>query len=201
MTVRSGRLTMVIAVLVAGVLGGCAASQNPLGPESEAVSEPRLTGSWQYVGEKSGGWDYLHVFRDGEGRGIEIVAINSTEKAWAVLVGYLTAVGERHFVNLRVTEAAAAVEADLDKQQYPATHPYSFVAIRFDGSDGLAVAYPIEQLHAAVTAGRLAGTTIGDYDVLITDTSANIAALLGGLSEDDLFKDPLLYRRIPAPSP
>ena len=199
--VRSSWLAKVVAMLVAGALGGCAASQNPLGPEAEAVSEPRLAGTWQYVGDKSGGWDYLHVLPGGDGRGMEIVAINSAEKVWAVLSGYITAVGERRFVNLRVAEASAAVKADLEKQQYPATHPYSFVAVRFDGDDSMAVAYPVEQLHAAVETGGLAGKTIGDYDVLITDTPANIAALLGGLSDDDLFKDPLLYRRIPAASP
>jgi hypothetical protein len=199
--VRSGWLTVVIGALLAGLLGGCAASQNPLGPESEAVSEPRLAGAWQYVGDKGGGWDYLHVFPNGSGSALEIVAINSEDKGWAVLSGYVTAVGERRFVNLRITDASAALKADLDKQPRKDSHPYSFVAIRFDGEDSLSVAYPVEQLHAAVKDGRLAGETLGDYDVFISDSSAKVAALLGGLGEGDLFKDPLLYRRIPAPSP
>jgi hypothetical protein len=197
---RSCWLALVIGMLAVG-LTGCAASQNPLGPESEAVSEPRLAGAWQYVGDKSGGWDYLHVFQSGNGSAIEIVAINSEDKGWAVLSGYVTAVGERRFVNLRIVDAAAALRADLDKQPHKDSHPYSFVAIRFDGDDSLAVAYPVEQLHAAVKDGRLAGETVGDYDVLISDSAANTAALLGGLGEGDLFKDPLLYRRIPAPTP
>jgi len=198
---RSGWLTTIIGILIAGMLGGCAASQNPLGPESEAVSEPRLSGTWQYVGDKSGSWDYLHVFPSGNGSVLEIVAINSEDKDWAVLSGYVTAVGARRFVNLQVIGASAALKADLDKQEHRATHPYSFVAVRFDADDRLAVAYPVEQLHAAVEAGRLAGETVGDYDVFITDSSDNIAALLDSLAEGDLFKDPLLYRRIGAPQP
>jgi len=197
--VRWGWLRIVGGALLAGVLAGCAASQNPLGPESEAVSEPRLVGTWQYAGDKSGGWDYLHVFPSGSGSTLEIVAINSADKGWAVLSGYLTAVGERRFVNLRIVEASAALRADLDKQAHKDS--YSFVAVRFDGDDRLSIAYPVEQLHAAVKDGRLAGETVGDYDVFVTDSSANIAALLGGLGEGDLFKDPLLYRRIPAAAP
>ena len=199
--VRSGWLTAGVGVLLAGLVGGCAASQSPLGPESEAVSEPRLAGAWQYVGDKGGGWDYLHVFPDGSGGALEIVAINSADKDWAVLSGYVTAVGERHFVNLQITDASAPLKADLEKQGRKDSHPYSFVAIRFDGDDRLSVAYPVQQLHAAVSDGRLAGETVGDYDVFISDSSANIATVLAGLGEGDLFKDPLLYRRIAAPSP
>lgn len=199
--VRSGWLTVVIGALLSGLLGGCAASQNPLGPESDAVSEPRLAGAWQYAGDKGGGWDYPHVFPSGNGSTLEIVAVNSEDKGWAILSGYVTAVGERRFVNLRIINASAALQADLDKQARKDSHPYSFVAVRFDGDDRLSVAYPLEQLHAAVKDGRLAGEIVGDYDVFITDSSANIAALLGGLGDGDLFKDPLPYRRIPPPSP
>jgi hypothetical protein len=198
---RSGWFAIVVGTVLAGLLGGCAASQNPLGPESEAVTEPRLAGAWQYAGDKTGGWDYLHVLPSGNSSTLEIVAINSEEKGWAVLSGHVTAVGERRFVNLRIVSASAALQADLDKQPHKDSHPYAFVAIRFDGDDRLSVAYPVEQLHAAVKDGRLSGEIVGDYDVFVTDTSANIAALLGGLGEGDLFKDPLLYRRVPAPSP
>jgi hypothetical protein len=198
---RSGWLTIVIGVLLPCLLAGCAASQNPLGPESEAVSEPRLSGAWQYAGDKSGGWDYLHIFPSGNGGTLEIVAINSEDKGWAILSGYVTVVGERRFVNLRIVNASAALKADLDKQAHKDSHSYSFVAVRFDGDDRLSIAYPVEQLHAAVKDGRLAGETVGDYDVFITDSSANTAALLGGLGDGDLFKEPLLYRRIPAPLP
>lgn len=196
---RSGWLTVVIGAVLAGVLGGCAASQNPAGPESEAVSEPRLAGAWQYAGDKGDGWDYLHVFPNGST--LEIVAVSSEEKGWAILSGYVTAVGERRFVNLRITDASAALKADLDKQERVDSHPYSFVAIRFDGDDRLAVAYPVEQLHAAVKDGRLAGEIVGDYDVFITDNSAKIAAVLGALDDGDLFEDPVPYRRIAAPAP
>ncbi|MGH6928839.1 MAG: hypothetical protein ACREEV_11020 [Dongiaceae bacterium] len=190
-----------MGALLAAVLGGCAASQNPLGPESEAVTEPRLAGAWQYAGDKGGGWDYLHIIPGGNGSSLEIVAINSEDKGWTVLSGYVTAVGERRFVNLRIVDASAALKADLDKQAHKDSHPFSFVAVRFDGDDRLSVAYPLEQLHAAVKDGRLAGEIVGDYDVYVGDSSANIAALLGGLGDGDLFKDPLLYRRISAPSP
>jgi hypothetical protein len=199
--VRWRGLRTVIGVVLAGALAGCAASQNPLGPEGEAASEPRLVGTWQYAGDKGGGWDYLHVFPHESGSTIEVVAVNSADKGWAVLSGYLTAVGERRFANLRIVEASAALRADLDKQAHKDSHPYSFVAVRFDGDDRLSIAYPVEQLHAAVKDGRLAGETVGDYDVFVTDSSANIAALLGGLGDGDLFKDPLLYRRLPAAAP
>jgi hypothetical protein len=194
-------LTIAIGPLLAGALGGCAASQNPLGPESEAESEPRLVGTWQYAGDKSGGWDYLHIFPSGDGGMLEIVAINGEDRSWAVLSGYVTAIGERRFVNLRIVDASAALKADLDKQQNRESYPYSFVAVRFDRDDRLSIAYPVEQLHAAVKAGRLAGETVGDYDVFISDASAHIAALFSSLDDDELFKDPLPYRRVAAYSP
>lgn len=188
---------IVLGVLLAGVLAACAASQNPIGPESEAASEPRLAGTWQYDGDK-GGWDYLHIFPSEDGKALEIIAINGEEKAWAILSGYVTASGDRRYVNLRLANASPAIMADVQKQGQHDRYPYSFVAFRFDGDNRLLFVYPIEQLYAAVKAGRLAGATAGDYDVSVSDTSANIAAEMAAVSDAELFKDPGAYRRISA---
>jgi hypothetical protein len=195
-------LRIVVAFLLAGALGGCVASQNPVGPENEAVSEPRLAGAWQYVGDRRGAWDYLHVIPSEDGKTLEIVATNAEERAWAVLAGHVTAIGERRYVSLRLTTASAKLMADLEKQGSREKHPYSFVAYRFDGDDSLAVAYPLKPMRDAVKEGRLAGKMEGDYDVVIDDSSANIAAVLGTVADADLFGDPVTYRRIAAaPSP
>jgi hypothetical protein len=185
-----------IAVLVFAVaLGGCAASKSPLGAASDAASEPRLAGVWAYEGGDDR-WEYLHILPSDDGKQLQIVAVDHGDKSWAVLDGYVIAVGERRFVNLRLTAADAGLMADVDKTGHKDTHPYSFAAYRFDGDDVLTVAYPIEPLYKAVKDGRLAGETSGDYDVFIADGSANIAAVLGALDEVTLFKEPKRYRRV-----
>ncbi len=191
-------IRLVTALLFAVALAGCAASKNPLGPASEAVGEPRLAGVWA---TDSGGdrWEYLHILPGDDGKQLQIVAVNQGDKSWAVLDGYVTAVGEHRFVNLRLAAADAGLLADVDKSGHKDSHPYSFAAYAFDGDDVLSVAYPQEPLYKAVKEGRLAGETSGDYDVFIADSSAKIAAVLGAVDEATLFKEPKRYKRVKSP--
>jgi hypothetical protein len=197
-SVTLARIRAVAALLFAVALAGCAASKNPLGPASEAVSEPRLAGLWAYDG---GGdrWEYLHILPSADGKQVEIIAVNQDDKAWAVLDGYVSAVGKRQFVNLRLATASADVMADVEKSGRKDSHPYSFAAYAFDGDDVLNVAYPQAPLYQAVKDGRLAGETSGDYDVFISDSAANIAAVLGALDDATLFKEPKQYKRVKSP--
>lgn len=193
-------LTLGLGFLGAALLGGCVASQNPLGPASEAVSEPGLAGTWLYDGDKGDAWNYLHVLPGEDGKSMEIVVVNSAEKGWLVLAGHVTSVGEQRYINLQVAAAAPAVKADLDKDPRAKTHSYSFVAYRLEGDGRLTLAYPLGPLHAAVKNGQLAGETVGDYDAFISDNPAKIAAVLGAVSAAELYKDAAVYRRIsPAP--
>lgn len=191
-------MTTLLTALLSALLCGCVASQNPYGPESEAVSDPRLVGGWQREGER-GSFEFMHIWPRPDGKTLEIVGVNNSEKVWAVLSAHVNADGDRRYASLRMSDSSAEISADLQKEPRYGTHPYSIVAIRFDGDDRLLVAYPVEQLHAAVKAGNLAGETSGDYDVFISDTSAKIAAALAKVSDADLFKEPLAYRRIAPP--
>lgn len=195
---KRASIRVVASLLFAVALAGCAASKNPLGPASEAVSEPRLAGVWA---TDSGGdrWEYLHILPSDDGKQLQIVAVNQGDKSWAVLDGHITAVGQRRFVNLRLAAAGADIMADVDKSGRKDSHPYSFAAYAFDGDDVLRIAYPLEPLHQAVKDGRLAGETSGDYDVFISDSSANIAAALGAVDDATLFKEPKRYRRVKSP--
>jgi hypothetical protein len=189
------RIRTIGALLAAVALAGCAASKNPLGPASEAVSEPRLAGVWAYEGNDDR-WEYLHILPSDDGKQLQIVAVNHGDKSWAVLDGYVTAVGERRFVNLRLAAADAGLMADVDKTGRKDGYPYSFAAYAFDGDDRLTIGYPLEPLHKAVQDGRLAGETNGDYDAFIADSAANVAAVLGALDDATLFNDPKHYRRV-----
>lgn len=196
MTLASIRTVAVLLFAVA--LAGCAASKNPVGPASAAVGEPRLAGVWAYDGGDER-WEYLHILPSDDGKQLQIVAVNQGDKSWAVLNGYVTAVGDRRFVNLRLTAADASLMADVDKTGRKDSHPYAFAVYAFDGDDVLRIAYPAEPLHQAVKDGRLAGETEGDYDVFISDDSAKIAAVLGALDDAALFKEPKRYRRVKSP--
>jgi hypothetical protein len=196
--VQLARIRTVAVLLFAVALGGCAASKNPLGAVSEAVAEPRLAGVWTSEGN-AGDWEFLHILPGDDGKQLQIVAVNQGDKSWAVLDGYVTAVGERRFINVRLGAADPGLMADVDKTGHKDTHPYSFAALAFDGDDRLTIGYPVEALHQAVKDGRLAGETSGDYDVFIADSSANIAAVLGALDEAALFKQPKHYKRMKSP--
>ena len=193
------RIRAVAMLLFAIGLAGCAASKNPVRPASDAVSEPRLAGVWAYEGSGNDSWEYLHILPSGDGKQLQIVAVNQGDKSWAVLGGYVTAVGNRRFVNLTLVAADAGLMADVDKTGRKESHPYSFAAYAFDGDDRLTIGYPLEALYQAVKDARLAGETSGDYDVFIADSSANIATILGALDDTALFKDPKRYRRVKAP--
>ena len=190
------RIRAVAILLFAIALAGCAASKNPVGPESEAVSEPRLAGVWVQEGGDNDRWEYLHILPSADGKQLQIVAVNHGDKSWAVLDGYVTAVGERRFVNLRLAAADAELTSEVDKSGHKDSHPYSFAAYAFDSDDVLSISYPQEPLYAAVKDGRLAGETSGDYDVFVADSSDKIAAVLGAADEATLFKDPKRYRRV-----
>jgi hypothetical protein len=196
--VTLARIRTVAALLFAVALAGCAASKSPLGPASDAASEPRLAGAWAYEGSNDGS-EYLHILPSDDGKQLQIVAVNQGDKTWAVLDGYVIAVGERRFINVRLTAADPGLMADVDKTGHKDSHPYSFAAYAFDGDDHLTIGYPVEALYKAVKDGRLAGETSGDYDVFIADSSANIAAVLGALDDAALFKDPKHYKRIKSP--
>ena len=192
----SAALRALAILLTVTALAGCVASKNPIGPASEAASEPRLAGVWVKEGD-GGGREYLHILeRDKQ---LQVVAINHGDSSWAVLDGYVSAVGEHRFVNLRLAAADTEVMADVDKSGRRDSHPYSFVAIAFDDDDRLTVGYPGEALHQAVKDGRLTGEASGDYDAFITDGSDKIAALLGSLDDAQLFNDPKRYRRVALP--
>lgn len=195
---KSTFLAALLMALLPPLLGGCVASKNPVGPVAEAVSEQRLAGSWQYVGEQGREWDFLHVFVEDDAKTLEVVAINSGERAWAVLSGHITAVGERRFVNLRIESAGSSLREDLARQGRADSYPYSFIAYRLEDDGRLSLAAPLAQLHDAVKNGRLAGETAGDYDAFISDSSAKIAEVLGAIPEADLFDDAAVYKRIAA---
>jgi len=196
--VKLARIRTLATLLMAVALAGCAASKNPLGPASDAVGEPRLAGVWTSEASAAD-WEFLHILPSDDGKQLQIVAINQGDKSWAVLDGYVTAVGQRRFVNLRVVAADAGLMADVEKSGRKDSHPYSFAAYALDGDDVLRIGYPVEALYQAVKDGRLAGETSGDYDVFIADSSANIADVLGALDDAALFKDPKHYKRIKSP--
>jgi hypothetical protein len=197
--VKLASIRLVAILLFAVALAGCAASKNPIGPASEAVGEPRLAGLWAYDGSGDDRREYLHILPSDDGKQVQIVAVNQGDKSWAVLDGYVTAVGDRRFVNLRIAAADASLMADVDKSGHKDSHPYSFAAYAFDGDDVLSVAYPQEVLYKAVKEGRLAGETSGDYDVFVGDSSANIAAVLGAVDAAALFNQPKQYKRVKSP--
>ena len=193
------RIRTIAVLLLAAALAGCAASKNPIGPASEAVSEPRLAGTWASEGGDNR-WEYLHILPSKDGQQLQIVAVNEGDQSWAVLDGYVTEASGHRFINLRLAAADAELTADVDKTGHKDTHPYSFAAYAFDGDDVLTIGNLVELLYNAVKDGHLAGETSGDYDVFIADTSANIAKVLGGLDTPTLLKQSKHYRRVKAPS-
>jgi hypothetical protein len=208
-SVRTGKETAVtsfgirvtVSLLSAIALAACVASTNPIGPDSEAVGEPRLVGLWVAENNDKGS-DYIHILPAADSdKKVQVFALDRAGDGWAVLDGYVSAVGERRFVNLRLAAADPGTIAEVEESGRKITHPYSFVAYAFAGDDRLSLSYPLELLQKAVKEGRLAGETVGDYDVLIADSSANIAAVLGATGDADLFKEPIHYRRISLPAP
>jgi hypothetical protein len=191
-------LRTAAAALLTALLIGCAASTHPVGPLSEAVAEPRLAGAWAH----EGGADhdgYLHVLPSDDGKRLQIVAVDHGDKSWTVLDGYVTAVGEKRLLNLRIAAADAKSTADVEESGHEDTHPYAFAAYAFEGDDRLAVAYVYEPLREAVKEGRLAGEMDGEYDVYVADSPAAIAAVLAAVESAALFEDAERYRRVRSP--
>lgn len=190
---------LLASVLLALCSAGCPASQDPIGPLSEAVAEPGLAGMWEYAeGEV---WEYqqLHIYAGEDGKSLEILVAG--EDGWVVLSGYVTAIGSRRYVNLRFHDGSQ--EARDDANEVSSTHPYWFCAIRFDEAGRLEVGM-LGQLVEAAQAGRLRRSESRGYSgTLISDTSANIAALAAALSDEGVFKEAIVYRRVvqapPAP--
>jgi hypothetical protein len=186
--------TATVALLTA-LLIGCAASTHPVGPLSEAVTEPRLAGVWENEGSADHD-EYVHILPSEDGKQLQIVAVDHGDKSWAVLDGYVTAVGEKRLLNLRIAAASARLVADVEGSGHEDTHPYAFAAYAFEGDDRLAVAYVYEPLREAVKEGRLAGEMDGEYDVYVADSPAAITAVLGAVESAALFEDAERYRRV-----
>ncbi len=185
-----------IALAVALLLASCIASTNPVAPESDAVSEPRLIGSWRYVGAQEDVWTFLHVL-ERPGNRMEVVAISELRGDWAVLAGHVSAAGPRRVLNLKLVSASENVRAVVEKQGR-ADYPYSFVVYRFEGKDRLVLAQPFKALSAALKEGRLRGET-PDNGLFIADEPERIAAVLASASDPDLFAQTSPYERISAP--
>jgi hypothetical protein len=183
------------AALLTALLIGCAASTHPVGPVSEAVAEPRLAGVWAHEGGADHD-EYVHILPSDDGKRLQIVAVDHGDKSWAVLDGYVTAVGEKRLLNLRIAAADAKLTADVEESGHKDTHPYAFAAYAFEGDDRLAVAYVYEPLREAVKEGRLAGEMDGEYDVYVADSPAAITAVLGAVETAALFEDAERYRRV-----
>lgn len=165
-----------------------------------AVGEPRLAGIWTYGGEDDTRKDILHVIPlDNGDRSFDIVFLDHADRDWAVLSGYVTAVGGRRFVNLQLRAASDGLMADVDTQKGNGSQSYSFVAYAFEGNDILRLGFPREALYKAVAEGRLAGETSGDYDVFVSAGSPEIAAFLGSVDAAELFAEAHRYRRTQLP--
>jgi hypothetical protein len=162
---------------------------------SEAVAEPRLAGVWAHEGGADHD-EYVHILPSDDGKRLQIVAVDHGDKSWAVLDGYVTAVGEKRLLNLRIAAADAKLTADVEESGHKDTHPYAFAAYAFEGDDRLAVAYVYEPLREAVKEGRLAGEMDGEYDVYVADSPAAITAVLGAVETAALFEDAERYRRV-----
>jgi hypothetical protein len=190
---------LLAGATIAAALSGCVAATNPVGPPDAAVEEPRLLGVWiaDSGGEGNRAWEYLHILAKGDDKKhLDILVANHEEKTWIVLDGYVTAVGEREFLNLRIITADATTMAQIAKYPRHETYPYSFAAIAFESDGRLKAAYTGEVLAKAVKDNRLAGETQGDWDVFISAPSEAIATALAGADEAVLFARPIYYKRL-----
>lgn len=186
----------LIALAVALSLTACIASTNPVGPESQAVSEPNLIGSWRYAGTQDDAWTYVHVLPLPDNR-VQVVAVNELRSDWAVLAGHISEAGPRRVLNLKLVSGSDAVRADVEKEGRP-DHPYSFVVYRLEGKDRLVVAQPFKAIRAALENGKLLGES-PDNALFVADEPARIAAAIGAASDPDLFTQTAVYLRVPAP--
>jgi hypothetical protein len=194
------RISRLLAgLLLAASLSGCVAATNPIGPPEAAVEEPRLLGVWTADGDggDNRAWEFVHVLAKGDDKKhLDILVANHEEKTWVVFDGYVTKVGEREFLNLRIVAADGTTTAQMEKYQQRANYPYGFAAIAFESDGRLKAAYAGEVLAKAVQANQLAGETQGDWDVFVSAPSEQIANLLAGADDAVLFAKPFYYKRL-----
>jgi hypothetical protein len=194
------RLSRLLAgLLTAAALSGCVASTNPIGPADGAMEEPRLLGVWiaDGGGEGNRAWEYLHILPKGDDKKhLDIIVANHEEKTWVAFDAYVTAVGEREFLNLKITAADATTMAQIAKYPRHEIYPYGFAAIAFDSDGRLRAAYAGEVLAKAVQNNQLAGENQGDWDVFVSAPSEEIAKTLAGADDAILFAKPMFYKRL-----
>ena len=177
-------------------LAACVGSTNPAGPESEALAEKGLIGTWRYAGTLDDVWTYFHVLPLPSNR-LQVVAINELRSDWAVLAGHITAAGPRRVINLRVISASDGVRAQIEKEGR-SSHPYSFVVYRFEARNRLVIAQPFKPLRAAMQAGKLYGESSGNA-AFVADDSQRITEILAAATDPDLFAQTAVYLRVEAP--
>jgi hypothetical protein len=186
----------LIALCVTLSLTACIASTNPVGPESAAVSEPNLMGTWRYAGTLDDVWTYVHVLPLPDNR-LQIVAVNELRGDWAVLAGHISAAGPRRVLSLKLVSASEAIRSDAEKKGRP-DYPYSFVVYRLEGKNRLLVAQPFKALTGALQKGKLQGES-PDNGIFIADEPERIAAALASATDPDLFTQTAVYLRVEAP--
>lgn len=185
----------LLVLSVALALGACIASTNPVGPESAAVAEPGLVGSWRYTGTVDV-WNFVHVLPL-PGNRVQVVAINDRRSDWAVLVGHVSAAGPRRVLNVRLVSASDDVREQVESEGRP-DHPYSFIVYRLEGKDRLVTAQPFGAIQKALQNGKLTGESADD-DVFVADEPERIAAVFASASDPDLFAETVVYLRVAAP--
>ena len=184
------------ALVLALALAACVASTNPAGPESEAVAEKGLVGTWPYAGTNDDAWSYIHVLSLEKNR-LQIVAINELRGDWAVLGGYITQAGPRRVMSVRLVSGSDGVRSQVEKAGR-ADHPYSFLVYRLEGKDRLVLAQGFNAIQTALKKGAVSGEAVNG-GLLIADEPGRIAAVFGAASETDLFTGSTVYVRVPAP--
>jgi hypothetical protein len=199
-------ITSMAAIGLAAALSACGLmSKNPVGPQSAAIEDAQLAGDWRHESSE-GDIIFLHIFSgdDSDAKGLQLLytATKLNKGTWFALKGYVTTTpGEHRFLNLQLVGAPPEAMKGID-EGYPdrADYPYSFMPYRLVDADHLMInGPPVTLVQGAIKDGRLAGT-IGGSDSFpvakVTDTSENIAAVLGAESEETLFKEAIVFTRV-----
>jgi len=193
------RLRIPLLLLLCAVSSGCPVSQHPVGVRADAVSEPRLAGTWEGVSgddDEDSDWRRLHVFADSSATSFDVVAID--DDGWAVLHGYVTVHDGRRYLNLTLRDASDEILRDVRETRE--TYPYWFAAIRFEDADEVEVAFLVDTISELIRDGRLAGTPGSQqHETRLTSTSDEIASELAAKRDVDVFADALRYRRLTEP--